>query len=73
MVEVLPKPTLVFAGGRPSSNFLPFLIAFFFPPVDRLLCQLSRVIPTQGQIDTRTGGARVNSMHLQLPTRDSLP
>ena len=45
--RVRSAPTFVFAGGRPSSNFLPFRIGFFFPPVDRLLCQLSRVIPTR--------------------------
>ena len=38
-------PTLVFAGGRPSSYFLFFLIAVFLPPVFRLLCQESREIP----------------------------
>ena len=38
--------TLVLAGGRPSSYFLFFLIAFFLPPVLRLLCQESREIPT---------------------------
>ena len=37
--------TLVFAGGRPSSYFRFFLIAFFLPPVLRLLCQESREIP----------------------------
>ena len=37
--------TLVLAGGRPSSYFLFFLIAFFLPPVLRLLCQESREIP----------------------------
>lgn len=37
--------TLVFAGGRPISNFLFFLIGFRLPPVALRLCQLSRDIP----------------------------
>jgi len=37
--------TFVLAGGRPSSNFLFFLIGFFLPPVARLLCQELREIP----------------------------
>ena len=37
--------TLVLAGGRPSSYFLFLRIAFFLPPVLRLLCQESREIP----------------------------
>ena len=43
--EVQVHLTLVLAGGRPSSYFLFFLIAFFLPPVLRLLCQESREIP----------------------------
>ena len=38
--------TLVLAAGRPSSNFLFFLIGFLFPPVALRLCQLSLEIPT---------------------------
>lgn len=37
--------TFVLAGGLPSSYLRFFRMAFFFPPVARLLCQLSREIP----------------------------
>ena len=37
--------TFVLAGGRPNSYFRFFRMAFFLPPVARLLCQLSREIP----------------------------
>ena len=37
--------TFVLAGGLPSSYFRFFRMAFFLPPVERLLCQLSREIP----------------------------
>jgi hypothetical protein len=37
--------TLVFAAGRPNSNFLFFRRGFLLPPVARRLCQWSRDIP----------------------------
>ena len=39
------SPTLVLAGGRPSSNFLLEWIGLRLPPVFLRLCQESREIP----------------------------
>jgi len=39
-------PSLVFAAGRPNSNFLFLRRGFLFPPVALRLCQWSREIPT---------------------------
>lgn len=39
-------PSLVFAAGRPNSNFLFLRMGFLFPPVALRLCQWSREIPT---------------------------
>ena len=39
--------TLVFAGGRPNSNFLFLRMGTLLPPVARRLCQLFRAIPVR--------------------------
>lgn len=51
--NLLNLVTLVFAAGRPNSNFLFLRSGFLLPPVARRLCQWSRDMPLKKQFNAQ--------------------